>query len=275
MFQTKQTLNSNHNEGISMVIYGEPGTGKTTVLGSLPEGQTLFIDADGGLSTLAKKKHTYISMPLPDTAGDGQEYKFLDKLDEIYNSLRFETHPYLNIVIDSASEFEKYLQLALQNVRGKQFMSLKEYGDAAQLTAKYLKQFRDLKYPDNTKVRKPINIFFSALQFPLEILKSSDITITKMYPMLTKKLAPTICGIVDIVARMEILEDGKRGLRIIPLPDVTAKCRFANIFQENISQINGHIDLVTQVLEPIRKGDTLAPAKTKTKTEPKTKPGKL
>ena len=53
-------------KGNTLLLYGDSGDGKTWCLGTLPEGELLLIDADGGVATFGrmKKNHDIISLVL-------------------------------------------------------------------------------------------------------------------------------------------------------------------------------------------------------------------
>lgn len=208
---------TNHldQKGHSLIIYADSGKGKTTCLGTLPEKETLIIDIEGGLASIQHKSIDFISIP------EGKPG--IQKFKEIHEALITGKMNYKYVCLDSITELEKYLQFALLGIRGKEFLQLKEYGDSAQKMREYLRLYRDL-----TTVG--INVIFTALEMPLEIQKNTDELITKLFPMMSKKLAPEICGYVDIVARLVVnSKTGERKLNLIGSDNQIGKTRLRHL----------------------------------------------
>lgn len=218
------------DRGISIIIYGDPGRGKTTLASTLPPGKTLIINTEAGYGPLL---------------GTGHEvYDLSDSLDDLqllYKELRTNKHGYENVVIDNISEMQDWMLRTLTRVRGKDMPELKEHGDTSVKMKEYITLFRDL-----TDLN--INVIFNAWEFPVDIERSESVTITKTYPKLYPKIAIDVCGKVDAVGHLEIYEKtGDRFVRFIGTPKIMAKCQFKGIGEfeppnlpEILAKIKGH-----------------------------------
>ena len=218
----KMEINStkmNRNKGVTMVLYSDSGKGKTVALGSLPEKELLIIDADGGMESISNKEHDTVSLlRTGDLEQDGA-----GRLAEIVMYLRSDTNKYKYVAIDSITEVEKYILSSLRYERGKDYLTIKEYGDTSMVLREYIRVFRDL-------TERGMHVIFTALEMPLTIQESSDGVITKAFPKLTKSLAPELCGLVDMVGRIEINDKtGERRIRFKGAENITAKTRVAGI----------------------------------------------
>jgi len=274
-----KTIKSNPSpDGFATIVFGDSGSGKTTMLDSLPVGKTLIISIEGGLNVL-ENDHHFEELIMP-SIKDPQ--CFTVKMRNIYETLRYEEHEYEYVGIDSSSELEKYLQFTQCSIAGKSVPSLNHFGQAAALMRKVIMEFRDLKKAANNKVSRPINPIFIAGSFPLETLRTSDQVTTRRYPMLTKKFSQEICGLVDIVAHLEVDGNQNRILRMHPTDEVMAKTRYKCL--RNLVQLgNKRLNLFEQVVKPVQKeiqgkiDDTLKtnrPGPVATKPNPFNKGGK-
>ena len=210
--------------GKTLIIYGDSGKGKTWLAGTLPENKTLIIDIDGGIETLigTGSNHTFIQlrMTTEDLEAGNIGYSRLVKL---FAELRENEGKYEYIVVDSMSELEKYLLYSLKTERGKEFLSMSEYGGVADQLREIIRWFRDL-------TEQGINVIFTALEMPLAIQENENGTITRAFPMLMKKLSPEFCGLVDMIGRVEVNpKTQERRIRFMGNDDIIAKTRIAGV----------------------------------------------
>lgn len=201
------------NRGISILIYADPGVGKTTLASTLPEGETLILNFEAGLGPLLGTKHLVSNLHGTDVS----------KLDELYKDLRTKKHPFKYVVLDNISELEQWVLLSLTKKRGKEFTEVREYGDAAFKMREYMHLFRDLVF-------QGITVIFNAWEFPLEIKNNDGCIITKTFPKLSKRVSPEVCGIVDVVGHLEVHEKtGKRWIRFGPSDQYITKSQFKGL----------------------------------------------
>lgn len=200
------------NRGIAFLIYADPGIGKTTLATTLPEEETLIVNTEAGLGPTLGTKHVIFNLK-----------DDLSQLQELYEYLRTQEHPFKYVVLDNISEMEQWMIATLTKGRRKDFVEVKEYGDAGYKMREYLTLFRDLIYQN-------ITVVFNAWEMPLEIKNSNGEIVTKAYPKLFKRVAPEIAGKVDIVGHLEMYQKtGDRYIRFEPTREVLAKSQFKGI----------------------------------------------
>lgn len=242
------------DRGISLIIYSNPGVGKTTLASTLPPGETLFINVEGGTGPLMGTKHVVFNLPAA-----VKNFEIEGVVDELYKYLRTVKHGFKYIVIDNMSELEQQLILNLTLRRGKETPELREYGDVGFKMKEWVRLFRDLVYQN-------ITVIFNAWEVPLELKNIDGAIVTQTFPMIGKKLAPQACGIVDVVGHLEVYEKtGKRWVRFGPSEQYITKSQFAGLgmgepadFPLILGKLYGYDYASTeQALETItKKGDT-------------------
>jgi phage nucleotide-binding protein len=238
------------NTGLSMILYGEPGIGKTHAVNFLPNKTTLYLGFEGGEEPLIGKDIHIINF----VSAQGKDSlvalkQILDAIknrnDIEINGVKIQTSSLTNVVIDNISELERYLQIGLMKYRNKSFMTLKEYGDASQKMKEYMRDIRDFK---------SLGIYVTAIAHEQLLEEKDELgdTCTKYYPQISVKIMREIMGMFDIVGRMErehYTNDSnnlefKRIIRIAPNQKVSAKCRitgFVEKYGETFSQDIGDL----------------------------------
>lgn len=202
--------------GISMIIYGDPGRGKTTLASTLPVGKTIIINTEAGLGPLLGTGHVVFNLKTD-----------LTELERLYQHLRTEDHPFENVVIDNISELQDWMLRTLFKGRGKDFPEVRERGDVATKMKEYITLFRDLTTERN------MNVIFNAWEETFELERSDAGTATKVGPKVTKGIYQDICGKVDAVGHLEVYEKtGDRFIRFTGTPKMIAKCQFKGLDEE-------------------------------------------
>jgi hypothetical protein len=118
---------------------------------------------------------------------------------------------------------EQQLIICLTKRHGKESPELKEYGDASYKMKQWLHNFRDLIFQN-------INVVLNFWEFPIDIQNQDGMIVTKTFPMLGKKIAPQMCGIVDAVGHLEVWEKtGKRLVKFGPSNQFITKVQFKGL----------------------------------------------
>jgi len=208
--------------GVSAIVYGESGIGKTHFAGTLP-GKTLIIAAEAnGIKTLARSGNAddIDIMYLPKMADTIE--KTSEAFNHFFDDLMVKELPYDNVVLDSATELAN--QLLIQKTdpnKNGGTPTMKNYGEVQFAMKRYLRILRDLAEV------KGLNVIVIALESELILSQNADSQSSKTHPNLSgKKLAPEAEGLFDIVGHIEKMSDGRRVIRLEGNDQFVAKDRF-------------------------------------------------
>lgn len=173
-----------HLRGIKLLVYGDAGTGKTTMIGTCP-GKQLILSAESGL------------MPLRGKDIDVLEITSAAMLDEAYDYLRGPDHDYEWLCLDSITEIA---EVVLQEALPKYNDPRKAYGELTSTLSRTLRKFRDI--PDR-------NVYFTCKQERMKDEDSGQIFYGPSMP--GRQLGPQLPYIFDEVfcLRMERDKNGE------------------------------------------------------------------
>jgi phage nucleotide-binding protein len=166
-------------------------------LGELP-GKTLVIDVDRGTTVLAEKKNVDV-VRLDENLGN---------LKDILDTLQKKCE-YQNICVDTISEFVSGM-LAYFGRVGKNdgLPTLQDYGRVNLKLMDYCRQLRAL----------PANVVFTAWEEHTEVIAVDGSRYTQTRPMIRDKVVDNVCGLCDIVGRIQIsAAKGREGDRFVLL----------------------------------------------------------
>lgn len=192
-------------ENLSVFIYGAPGMGKTTLLGS-QSGKTLIIDVDKGTSVLAGAENVDV-VRISENIGE---------IPAIIKELQGKCE-YDIVCLDSLSELERGSLSYLGRIgNNKGVPSLQDYLRADCYIMDWCRQLRSL----------PCNVIFTAWEKYTEITAPTGEKYTRTSPMLRDKNVENICGLCDMVGRIVTNSDnGERYVWLEGKPDTVAKDR--------------------------------------------------
>jgi len=225
---------------LNMLIYGAPGSGKTTLAATaqdVPEMQNvLYIDVESGSLSIAhrsdidvvriynyaqfSKVHEFLRLHCQyrDAGDDG-------KLAGLAEAVGAEPKPYNTVVIDSLTEIQKQVMYMLLGIEvGHAQLDLipetpefREWGQSAEMMRLLVRSFRDL----------PMNVIFVCAEQEVENERKQLLR----RPALPGKLGTEIMGFLDVVGYLATAhgEDGdlRRRLYITPGRTFQAKHRFS------------------------------------------------
>lgn len=150
-----ESTKSQNHDSLKMLIYGEPGNGKTFLVKSIQE-PTLIISAEGGTLSISDAEIDMINIAKDNHGNLIPEEKRIARLGEVYAYLLTDEckAKYKWIYIDSLSEISQNLvkQLNLEFPDRKDSLVL--YGENSKRMRSLVKSFRDIPF---------YNIVFTAL----------------------------------------------------------------------------------------------------------------
>ena len=189
---------------ITALIYGTPGMGKTTLLGTL-KGSTLILDVDKGTSVLSGNSDADILRLSTD----------FKEVPELLDELRKEC-PYDNICLDSLSELERSILTRLGSRNNTGTPSLQDYGKVNNSVLNICRQLRDLE----------ANIFFTAWEQYTEISAPNGDRYSRIEPLIRKTNLENVCGLCDLIGRIYYDKDSEeRMIWLDARPNIIAKDR--------------------------------------------------
>jgi len=183
---------------INALIYGEPGTGKTRIIGScdaVPEmRKVLIVDVDGGALTVRE--------PFPDV--EIVRVENFKQLQGVYNDLRAGGHGFHTVGIDTITEVQKYNMTDVMEElkrrdpnRNEYVPDRREWGISSEMVRRMIHAFKDL----------PVHTIFTA---HVKDEEDSNTGIKTKRPDLPGKLARQIPGWFDLVVYMYERETDKK-----------------------------------------------------------------
>ena len=177
---------------VNMLVYGDPGVGKTVLAGSASEvkemSPVLFIDVEGGTMSLRNK--------FPNV--DVVRVSNWQDMTKVYNDIASAESKYKTIVLDSLTEIQKFSMynimrdlIAGDPDRDPDVPGIREWGKNSEQVRRFVRAFRDL----------PVNTIFTALSATDKDQKTGAVL---SRPYLSGKLASEVAGFLDIVCYMYI-----------------------------------------------------------------------
>lgn len=192
-----------HSHQVKVMVYGQSGIGKTTLLGTLPESETLIISAESGL------------LCLQDKSIDVVEAKNYEAVRAVFASLtkNEDSGKYKFICIDSLTEIS---DLLVKNLKAREEYknpsnALKLWGEFSETIIGLIKAFRDL----------PRHVVFTALSDDV-----NDGGIITKKPMISGNKAQQLMpSFFDEVFYISVNEDKQRVINTQPSHQFVAKDR--------------------------------------------------
>ena len=196
------------HQHLTVLIYGTPGMGKTTLLGNL-KGYTLIVDVDKGTSVLIGNENVDVL----------RLSKGADELRQVINELKVKCD-YDNVCIDSLSELEGSMLSELgRKGRNNGVPELGDYNRTDCFLIDWCREARNIN----------ANIFFTAWEKYTDLYLPSGEKVTAVRPMLRDKNIERVCGLCDIVGRIEV--NRETGERIVWLEGTSRKIAKDRIFK--------------------------------------------
>jgi phage nucleotide-binding protein len=193
--------------GLVTVVYGAPGSGKTTLMSQAAgwEGKkALLLDADSGTRSV--------------TGIEDLDIIGIDswaQLEAVNRALVSESHSYGTVIYDNMSEYQA---LSIRSIAGNNPPEIQHWNRS---TADMM---RTTRFGRDLAKNKGINVGFIAWEAPE---KDESTGIIKRDLGFTPSLARQFPGIVDIIGYLTVANDGRRVLSFEPSNRSAAKFRRA------------------------------------------------
>lgn len=191
--EIKKAIDISNPKG-TYLIYGAPGMGKTSCAKYFP-GRTLVLDVDRTSNVL--KGCPNIDIVEVDNIDTDKAWS--DLLLDLVNHYKGQ---YDNIMIDNLSELERCI-LSDFGRKGKN-RGVPAQGDYQVMQFRVVNSLRYLKQMD-------CNIIMTAWEETDLYTDSNGQQYNRSYPRINKKVVDNICGLCNIVGRLMINSEGKRG----------------------------------------------------------------
>ena len=218
------------NRGISIIIYGDGGVGKTSLIKTLlgwehgkgyvnkpyckPE-EIFVINIEAGESVLRRGDDKKLVVTLYEVK---QEADSLIKFSGLIQYLYENPHPFKFIFVDNMTELEKFYLIALTRSKELNVPRQKEWGDTSYYLRKTIRDLRNLTYKD-------INIIFNFWKMIVPIEDADGHLTSYEAPMVMRSTTMEYIGLVDHTAMMGISKEGTRFLQFESDCRVMAKHR--------------------------------------------------
>jgi len=194
-------------EKATYLVYAPPGMGKTTAIKHYP-GKTLVLDIDRTTRVLRGCEN--IDILKVDNVNTWKAWQ--DTLVALPTML--EKIKWNNIVVDNISELERCILSDLGS-KGKN-NGVPCQGDYQFMQFKLVNSLRFLKQMD-------ANIILNAWETTEQYTDANGQQFNRTMPMISPKILSNICGLCDIVARLNMNEKGERGFYLTSTGSVWAK----------------------------------------------------
>lgn len=193
------------------LIYAQPGMGKTSAIKSFP-GKTLVLDIDRTSDVLRGCDN--IDIVYVDNIETWKEWQLL-----IIELSRDFKGKYDNIVVDNISELERCILSDLGS-KGKN-NGVPSQGNYQEMQFKLVNSLRMMK-------NLGANIIWTAWETMDEYQDADGRKYNRLYPQINGKILSNISGLCDVVGKLIITAEGKRGFIFTASNSIFAKNQLDN-----------------------------------------------
>jgi phage nucleotide-binding protein len=187
---------------MNLLIYGEPGVGKTVLAGSAADhpdtAPILILDVEGGVTSLRTR-----------TDIDVIQVRDIDTIVKVHDELqKHNGGGYKTVIIDSLSELQKLdMRTVMQEEYNRQpertdkdVPSQRAWGKSQERLRRIIRGYKDL----------PVHTIMTTL---LSSVKDEQTNVTSYYPALPGKMRADAPGFFDIVGMLRVKEEKNGAVR--------------------------------------------------------------
>jgi phage nucleotide-binding protein len=178
-----QRTNDISNANLNILIYGQPGTGKTTFAGSSElRFKTLILSAESGLLSL----RNFVGADGSPINFDFKQIDRFEQMEESFTFLRLGQHEYRTVVLDSVTEIQKTCMEYILRENKRDVAQIQDWGSLNMKMERMIRSFRDL----------PMNFITTALEEHEVDKQTGEV---RVMPALQGKFQQTIAAYFDEV----------------------------------------------------------------------------
>jgi len=197
--EIKNAKESAKEQGLTMLLYAKPKTGKTQFLSTIKNGRVLVLDFEKGWGVLKNSENIDI-LEIP--------YK-MENWREVWEFAKA-TEDYDYICVDSLTEMIEAMKRSYRELRDGR-LQLQDYDAIYNKTKDVMRMMRDFR-------SKGISVIVLAHEQQIKEQQDDLSLMTTTHPMVPEKIVSNIEGLFDVIARMEISDKKeKKGVRFLRL----------------------------------------------------------
>ena len=219
---------------ITALLYCAPGVGKSTALGIIAEksaGRTLILDVDRTFVNAMSKMEIVKDLSKVDVVEVENRGRVIDKdTKEVIIDGTFDSWTNLLMELNSLHEAGKldYENICVDNISELERCILSDLGSQGKnkgVPAQADYQYMQFKLVNSLRYMKSWgkNIYWTAWE-TTDLFQNPDGTAySRLVPKISAKIVDNICGLCDIVAKISVNKEGKRGFILEATQNIYAK----------------------------------------------------
>ena len=208
-------------------IYGQPFSGKTTFLDKAPN--PLNLNTDGNITNVTMPYIAIKDIVTVEGRVTNRKYAW-EVFKEVIEELEKKQNEFKTIIVDLVEDTREMCRLYKYNELGIEHESDSGYGKGWDIIkTEYLSTMRRFFNLDYENL-----VIVSHEDVSKDITKKNGQTITRIAPNIQEAIANKLCGMVDIVARVVVEDDGERTLNFKSNEVIFGGGRLQNIKETTI-----------------------------------------